>query len=330
MLSNSASNQCDREPSSPIYGRNLLIIAVWHLLIGCSFLAIRPCDANRFCKVISGVYVVGGTESQLISLRESLSETSLSFQSWSGTVAPAGVVRLDKRLPLSGLISHVKWSFTYDKDRAPHFRITTGSRVVEGLSPQDRTLDLRSQGRQLDNYVISHEICHKYASYLSHETWGEDHGIPDAISEISAISCEPNSIIRFRVDSFAPLYRKGGRIPWNTFLEADHPMKKPALIEKIKYLGKKTSSNHMVFSFERNSDLGLKVDSFYGQAAAMALFLKSRTCGRYSGVGWLIKRYNPRLGFSHWLSTNKCLPQNSEEFDKAIASIIVPYADTYI
>jgi hypothetical protein len=113
------------------------------------------------------VYVVGGTESQLISLRESLSETSLSFQSWSGTVAPAGVVRLDKRLPLSGLISHVKWSFTYDKDRAPHFRITTGSRVVEGLSPQDRTLDLRSQGRQLDNYVISHEICHKYASYLS-------------------------------------------------------------------------------------------------------------------------------------------------------------------
>jgi hypothetical protein len=80
------------------------------------------------------VYVVGGTESQLISLRESLSETSLSFQSWSGTVAPAGVVRLDKRLPLSGLISHVKWSFTYDKDRAPHFQITTGSRVVEGLS----------------------------------------------------------------------------------------------------------------------------------------------------------------------------------------------------
>jgi hypothetical protein len=62
----------------------------------------------------------------------------------------------------------------------------------------------------------------------------------------------------------------------------------------------------------------------------MALFLKSRTCGRYSGVGWLIKRYNPRLGLSHWLSTNKCLPQNSEEFDKAIASIIVPYADTHI
>jgi hypothetical protein len=28
-------------------------------------------------------------------------------------------------------------------------------------------------------------------------------------------------------------------------------MKKPTLIEKIKYLGKKTNSNHMVLSFER-------------------------------------------------------------------------------
>lgn len=313
MIRGSADNLVDYESSRIARITSLVeTVALGIFLASCDARHTASCTKHTSCYAVGSVYVVGAPEDQKLSIAEALKNAARSYRTWAMAEPPPGLILFDKSVRLSDSISgRAGWKFSYDTKRDPHYNFGRASHSSEA----PLTGEAGQPGTSLDSSVLAHEVCHKYAQYLFSETRSSSNKLPDAVNEIAAVSCESADRKRERLKEFRGLYKQGRHVAWGAFLSSSHPLKDTLLLTKIKSFGTAAKSNHMTFTFDRNSGLGSKVEAFYGQSAAVATFLESRNCADASAVGRLIKEYDAKLGLGPWLARASCLPRNVAEFN---------------
>jgi hypothetical protein len=160
----------------------------------------------------------------------------------------------------------------------------------------------------------AHEVCHAFFTNAM-----GNRPTADVLEEIAAISCESDKGISVRVADFKRLFGERQLMPWDEFLQLEHPLKsEPEFAELIGGAVDKAKTS-VSFTIDNRSPLGLNIDRFYSQSALFISVWKE-LCPKQNVLGDLAAKLSSGVKFSSWIAnkTIKCGPRNVEEFDKAV------------
>lgn len=294
------------------------------------------CDAAEFCRDTRHAFLLGGDSGQKVEAERELHIAAHAYRKWVGADPPHGLLRLNSTLslPASGR-DNIAWSLTFDRRRSrilggPSSVKKIGSRSQAGEETATSSEDLSHLSfAALDEPdILGHEICHQLALLVFRSKPRGNQALPEVLGETAAVSCESQGLKRSRVLDFARVLRDGKHIPWEKLFQIGHPINDSSLLARLKKEDGAQNDNIVKFSFERNSELGEKVAAYYGQVAALALFLERTSCPEYRALGNLLQSYDSRAGLDKWLSAHgrrNCLPGSISEFTKALQSFVYGY-----
>jgi hypothetical protein len=295
------------------------------------------CDPSEFCRDTRHAFLLGGDSGQQVEAELELHIAADVYRKWVGADPPHGLLRLNSTLalPASGY-DNIAWSLTFDRRRSRILgspssikeEVSKRSQVSEETATSSEMLASPSFAALDHHEILGHEICHQLALLVFRSKPRGNQALPEALGETAAVSCESPSLQRSRVLDFVRVLRDSKHVPWERLFKISHPINDSALLARLKKKDGSGNNNIIKFSFERNSELGEKVAAYYGQVAALALFLDRTSCPEYRALGNLLQSYDPRAGFDKWLSTHgkqNCLPTSTANFTKAIQSFVYSY-----
>lgn len=295
------------------------------------------CYPSEFCRDTPHAFLLGGDLGQKVEAERELHIAADVYRKWVGADPPHGLLRLNSTLtlPASGY-DNIAWSLTFDRRRSRILgspssiqeEVSKRSQVSEETATSSVMLANLSLATLDHHQILGHEICHQLALFVFQSKARSNQALPEALGETAAVSCESPSLQRSRVLDFVRVLRDSRHVPWENLFKISHPINDSALLAQLKKKNELGNNNIIQFSFERNSELGEKVATYYGQVAALALFLERTSCSEYRAVGDLLQSYDPSAGFDKWLSAHgkrNCLPNSTSSFTKAIQSFVYSY-----
>jgi hypothetical protein len=196
--------------------------------------------------------------------------------------------------------------------------VVSGPTLIEG---QDIEMAIHGLGGQQSAErlnVAVHEVCHVL---FSNAMKGIRHSA--AMNEIAAISCESEESVSRRLISFKKLLDRDRMIPWDQFLQMDHPIKEDKQFYGLLDTAARKAETNISFTLDNQSNLGEGLELFYSQSAAFVRTWRME-CDQENILHDMVIQLSKGRTFSEWLSTNRfeCSPRTVAEFNNAMRRVL--------
>lgn len=284
----------------------------------------NPCQFRTYCEFSDNVYILSEDAEKRELMKTALPVARERFEVFFAYAPSIGTLILDQGMvePLPIKIQS-KWRLRHDPSGPLKL-----SDVLERIGEAEGTDLFLVEGEDIDmkGHVGSgagssdrldtnaHEICHAYFSNAMGNL-----SFADVLEEIAAISCESDNAIDERVVDFKSLFGEEQLVPWDDFLELDHPLKAEPEFSALIGDAVDEAQTSLSFTINNQTELGRHIDRFYSQSAVFVSVWKELCPGR-NALGDMATKLSTGVKFSEWIESNelKCGPRNLRAFNALV------------
>jgi hypothetical protein len=283
----------------------------------------NPCQFRSYCEYADDVYILSEDGTKRDLMKRALPVARERFNDLFAYEPLTGTLLLDRAMgePLPIKIQS-KWRLRYDPSGPQKL-----SDVLAEIGEAQGTELYLAEGEDFDMgghgvadtsgdrvETNAHEVCHAFFSNAM-----GNRPTADVLEEIAAISCESDKGIGARVADFKRLFGETQLMPWDDFLQLEHPLKSEPEFAQLVGGAVDKAKTSVSFTIDNRSPLGRNIDRFYSQSALFISVWKE-LCPKQNILGDMAAKLSSGVRFSNWIKnkTIKCGPRNVEQFDKAV------------
>lgn len=283
----------------------------------------NPCQFRSYCEYADDVYILSEDAAKRDLMKKALPVARERFEDLFAYEPITGTLLLDRAVgePLPIKIQST-WRLRYDPSGPQKLSDVLaeigGAQGAEFYLVKGEDIEMGGHGvadKGEDRVETNaHEVCHAFFSNAM-----GNRPSADVLEEIAAISCESDEGISARVADFKLLFGETQLMPWDDFLQLEHPLKsEPKFAELVGGAVDKAKTS-VSFTIDNKSPLGRNIDRFYSQSALFVSVWKE-LCPKHNVLGDMSVKLSSRVKFSKWIENNdiKCGPKNIEQFGRVM------------